>query len=547
MLASGPARYPHGLPSVALRGSAAGVVALVACLLALPAPAAAQPGEPPNIVLVVTDDQRWDTLRAMPTVSAELVGKGVTFANAFATNPLCCPSRASILTGTYSHRNGVWSNAGGTHGGMKVFDDRATVATWLDRAGYETMLVGKYLNGYSSNIVPFTYVPPGWDRWLAFFGAPGYFSYRLTDGTRIRRFGPGPVEAEYSTDVLGAEAAGFIRRATAPFFLYFAPFAPHTNSRFSVPPAPRHVNAFAGAAYRPPRSVNEANVSDKPRVIRSRGVLPVRRLTELREEQLESLLAVDEAIAGMLHELEEKGELRNTLFLFTSDNGYSWGEHRWTGKRVPYEESIRVPLVARWDALGVGARRENRLALNIDLAPTIARAAGATVRRRDGRSLLPLLPGGRSSWRSWFLLEYHDPAFFPAYCGTRSRRWKYVQYRNGAEELYQLATDRYELHNLAEKPGYRARLMAGRARVRRSACRPPGRFQPLALCSRTGTNRADTLLGTRWRDWICGRGGRDRIDVSGGNRDLVRCGRGRDVVRIDRRDRTDGCELVRRG
>jgi N-acetylglucosamine-6-sulfatase len=532
--------------TVAVRGSAATVFALVVCLLALPAPAAAQTAERPNVVLVVTDDQRWDTLRAMPTVQSELVGKGVTFANAFATNPLCCPSRASILTGTYSHTNGVWSNAGGTHGGMKVFDDRFTVATWLDSAGYETMLVGKYLNGYSSNTVPFTYVPPGWDRWLAFFGQPGYFSYRLTDGTQVRRYGPGPVEDEYSTDVLGAEASGFIRTATSPFFLYFAPFAPHTNGRFSVEPATRHVDAFAGAAYTPPGSVNEANVSDKPPVIRRRSRLPVAGLTALREEQLESLLAVDDAIARMVDELEEAGELRNTLFIFTSDNGYTWGEHRWAGKRVPYEESIRVPLVARWDALGVAPRRVNRSALNIDLAATVADAADVKVPRRDGRTLLPLLAGGPASWRSWFLLEYHDPAFFPSYCGTRSRRWKYVQYRSGAEELYHLAADRFELHNLAAKPRYRERLMEGRARVRGSACRPPGSFQPLALCSRTGTEGADTIRGTRWRDWICTQGGPDRINVKGGGRDVVRCGRGRDVVRVDNRDRPRGCETVRR-
>ena len=532
--------------TAALRGSAATVLALIVCLLASPAPAAAQAAEPPNIVLVVTDDQRWDTLWAMPTVQAELVGKGVTFANAFATNPLCCPSRASILTGTYSHTNGVWSNDGSAQGGMKAFDDRATVATWLDSAGYETMLVGKYLNGYSPSAVPFTYVPPGWDRWLAFFGPAGYFSYSLTDGTQVRRFGPGPDEDEYSTDVLGAEAAGFIRSATAPFFLYFAPFAPHTAGGRSVEPAPRHVGAFEGVPYAPPRSVNEANVSDKPGFIRRRGLFPVDGLTELREEQLESLLAVDDAIARLLQELDETGELQNTLFLFTSDNGYSWGEHRWAGKRVPYEESIRVPLVARWDALGVTPRREKRSALNIDLASTIARAAGVRVPRRDGRSLLPLLPGGPSSWRAWFLLEYYARASLPSYCGTRSRLWKYVQYRNGAEELYHLATDRYELYNLAAKPRYRAKLMDGRERVRRSACRPPGTYRPLALCSSTGTARADTIRGTRWRDWICGRGGRDRIDVKGGGRDVVSCGAGRDFVRVDRTDRPRGCELVSR-
>jgi N-acetylglucosamine-6-sulfatase len=529
--------------TVALRGSAASFFALVACLVALPAPAAAQGAEPPNIVLVVTDDQRWDTLWAMPTVTNELVRKGVRFTNAFAVNPLCCPSRASILTGTYSHTNGVWSNAAGKHGGMKVFDDRPTIATWLRGAGYETMLAGKYINGYSAGNAPFTYVPPGWDNWLAFFGAPGYFAYRFTDGARLHTYGPGPVEEEYSTDVLAAEAVRFIRSASSPFFLYFAPFAPH-KAGSSAEPAPRHVDAYAGVPYRPRPSVNEADVSDKPGYIRRLDVMPVRALTKIRETQLEALLAVDEAVAQMLAELEVAGKLRNTLFLFTSDNGHAWGERRWVGKRVPYEESIRVPLVARWDALGLRRRREGRLALNIDLASTIAGAAGVRLRGRDGMSLLPLLPGRPASWRSRFLLEYHDPPFFPSYCGTRSRRWKYVQYRTEEEELYHLSVDPDELRNLADKPRYRARVMEGRARVRRSACRPPTDYDPLPPCSLTGSGRADTMRGTRWRDWICAGAGRDTIRVAGGGLDVVRCGAGRDSVFADRRDRPHGCERV---
>jgi N-acetylglucosamine-6-sulfatase len=504
----------------------------------------AQAAERPNIVLVVTDDQRWDTLWAMPTVRAKLVGKGVTFANAFATNPLCCPSRASILTGTYSHTNGVWSNAGGRHGGMKVFDDRATVATWLDRAGYETMLVGKYMNGYSRPRFTHRYVPPGWDRWFAFFGRHGYFSYRVTDGARARSFGPAPVEREYSTDVLAAKGIDFIRSASSPFLLYFAPFAPHKSRRFSAQPAPRHVNAFAGVAYNPPPSVNEANVSDKPQYISRRGLLPPKGLTKLRETQLESLLAVDEAIAGMLAELHRLGELDNTLFLFTSDNGHTWGERRFIGKRAPYDESIRVPLVVRWDAFGVTARRDNRLVLNIDLASTITRAAGIRVPRRDGRSLLPLLRGGPVPWRSRFLLEYHDPPHFPSYCGTRSRGWKYVQYGTREEELYHLAVNRHELRNLADRPWYRARLMKGRARVRRSDCRPPTGFDPLPLCTRRGSGRGETMWGTEWRDWICAGGGRDVIRVRGGRRDVVRCGAGRDVVYAGPSEKTHGCERV---
>ena len=508
----------------------------------LPGRAGAQ--DAPNVVLIVTDDQRWDTLAYMPTVSSELVGKGVRFANAFVVNPLCCPSRATILTGTYSHTSGVWSNAGNRHGGIHVFDPSATLATWLDEEGYETMLIGKYIHGYGPPVgSPF--VPTGWDRWLAFFGSPGYFKYKLTDGTSLRQYGEsGPVEAEYSTDVLAAEADTFIRSATSPFFLYFAPFAPHQEGRLTVEPAPRHVDAFAGVPYAPPPSVNEDDVSDKPRFIRRRPGYPVEGLTELREEQLEALLALDEAVARMLRALRATGRMRDTLFLLTSDNGQAWGEHRWVGKRLAYDEPIRVPLVARWDALGLAPRDEKRFALNVDLASTVTAAAGVEVPGRDGRSLLPLLPGGPVAWRSRFLIEYHDPPFFPSYCGIRSQRWKYVQYRTGEEELYNLRRDPYELTDLAGEPRHRARVMVGRTRVRRSSCRPPNAYSPLRLCSRIGTSHGETIRGTRWRDWICAGGGNDVIRVGGGGHDVVRCGPGRDIVRAGLADRAHGCERI---
>jgi N-acetylglucosamine-6-sulfatase len=518
-------------------GSLAAAVALVALALATPAQA-----QPPNIILIVTDDQRFDTLRYMPTVSRELVGKGVSFSNAFVVNPLCCPSRASILTGQYSHTNGVWQNSG-THGGFPAFADDSTLPTWLDDAGYETMLVGKYIHGYRAPLVRPTYVPPGWDRWRAYFGTLSYYGYRLTDGRELRRYGYGA--GAYATDVLARHAVSFLRESGPhPFFLYFAPFAPHQSPRFSVPPAPRHVNAFAGHPYKRLPSVNEADMSDKPAHIRRRKPYPRAKLTELREEQLEALLAVDDAVAGMLTALEDTGKLADTMVVFTTDNGNLWGEHRWAGKRLPYEESIRVPLVIRYDRLGVPARVERRAALNIDLAPTIAAAAGVTVSRRDGRSLLPLLGGGAAAWRNQFQIEYHDPPFFPSYCGFRSRRWKYVQYGNGEEELYNLLRDRYELRNLAEAPRHRERVIAGRDRVSRSECRPP-RFRPLAPCTLYGTQRADVLRGTRRRDWICAGRGPDRIHVRGGRRDVVRCGAGVDRVRADRRDLLVGCERVR--
>jgi N-acetylglucosamine-6-sulfatase len=509
------------------------VVTILAALALAPA-AAAQP----NVLLIVTDDQRWDTLRYMPTVKSELVGKGVNFRNAFAVNPLCCPSRASILTGTYSHTHGVWSNAGGL-GGFRAFNDHSTLPVWLSAVGYETMLLGKYLNAYDSRYTQPTYVPPGWGSWYATWSrGQVYFDYEMTDGAAVQAYGTDP--ADYETDVLAAQADRFIRGSTRPFFLYFAPQAPHvTSGTSSTVPAPRHVDAYAGLGALQSPSVNERDVSDKPQYVRNRPLVSEASLAQLREEQLEALLAVDDAVARMLAALEETGKLADTLIVFTSDNGHTWGEHRWTHKSDPYGESLRVPLVFRYDRLGVSARPEGRFALNVDLAPTIAATAGIHVGGREGRRLLPLLRGENPRWRSSFLFEYGRPGPPPPYCGFRSAGWKYVQYATGEEELYDLRRDPYELQS--QHRAYRASVMRYRARVLRSACRPPD-FRPLPQCTKTGTRRGDFIRGSDRRDWICVGRGWDRITVRRGGRDVVRCGPGFDRVRADRRDVLIGCE-----
>jgi arylsulfatase A-like enzyme len=519
------------------------VVTLALAALALAAPAIAHAAQP-NVLLIVTDDQRWDTLQYMPTVQNKLQAKGVTFTNAFAVNPVCCPSRSSILTGRWSHSTGVWG-INGAYGGFHVFDDSSALPTWLDAAGYTTMLAGKYLNGYWPPWAPATYVPPGWDRWFAYWG-PGanrYFDYQLTDGLAAGWYGT--EEADYATDVIAREAAQFIREAPDPFFLYFAPKAPHSSgSAFNVVPAPRHVDRFAGLSRWAAPSVNERDVADKPAYIRARGTVDEDKLAEFREEQLESLLAVDEAVAGMLAALKETGKLAETLIVFTSDNGHAWGEHRWFQKIVPYEEAIRVPLVIRWDRLGLAGSTDRRFALNVDLAPTIASAAGVPAPGAEGRSLLPAPAAQPASWRTSFLVEdYMAGSGVPAYCGFRGGRWKYVQYTTGEEELYNLSRDPYELRNV--RAWRRPLVMGYRARVLASACRPPS-FRPLPLCTRTGSPGPDRIRGSWRRDWICAGRGNDRIRVLGGRADVVRCGRGRDRVRADWRDRLIGCEQVTR-
>jgi hypothetical protein len=265
-------------------------------------------------------------------------------------------------------------------------------------------------------------------------------------------------------------------------------------------------------------------------------------LDAMRQHQLESLLAVDDAVAGILAALEDTGKLQDTLIIFMSDNGFLWGEHRKAHKLVPYDESIRVPLVIRWDALGAQGASDH-FALNVDLAPTIAAAAGIAAPQAEGKSLLPLLTSTADSWRTSFLFEHFaQPWRVPGYCGFRSSDWKYVQYTTGEEELYDLRRDPYELHSRHLEE--RARIISYRSRVLRSPCRPPT-FTPLPPCTKLGTTSGDFLRGLGRRDWICARRGWDRINVRHGGKDLVRCGLGFDRVRADRRDVLIGCE--RRG
>jgi N-acetylglucosamine-6-sulfatase len=524
------------------RGLAPCVAAVVALLWA--ASAAGQP----NVVLIVTDDQRWDTLSALPTVQAELVGPGTTFTNAFVVNPLCCPSRASILTGRYSRSTRVYGN-----GGLVNFDERTTIAVALRRAGWRTGFLGKYLNGYGG-----TRVPPGWERWFAFTpsNAHRYFDYRVNvDGTIIEF---GPDDEAYSTDVLAGEAESFILADDSrPFFLAVFPYAPH----WPAIPAPRHEGSFpALPPWRPPSYLEDRG--DKPAWIREIEFDPA-LADELRKRQYQSLLAVDDAVGRIVSALETAGKLEETMIVLTSDNGHLWGEHGILQKVVPYEESIRVPLVVRY---GGATGTDSRFALNIDLAPTVADLAGIRF-QADGASLLPFLTSAQSPGRREFPIESRGyPGFpVPPYCALRTKRFLHAVYRDGSRELYDLDADPYQLDNLAGRAEWQARVRTLRARLSRLCNPPPPGFPRTLLCTREGGPGADRLLGTGGYDVICARGGADVVDarsgpdwvyagsgddtirVRDGARDRVTCGGGRDVVVADARDVVlAGCEVVRR-
>jgi arylsulfatase A-like enzyme len=426
---------------------------------------------PPSIVLILTDDQRWDTFWAMPNVQAELVNSGVTFDEAFVVNSLCCPSRVSILTGQYSHSTQVYGN-NGQHGGFHAFHgDASTVATWLHDAGYRTGLVGKYLNEY---VGPYT--PPGWDHWFAFTGIPtgaAYYNYTIDDDGTYVSYGGDP--DDYSTDVLASEADSFIRGTDPgqPLFLYFSVKAPHIPST----PAPRHAHAFSGLVpYRPP-NYNEADVSDKPAWVRDLPLLSAKRQSAIdadRKNAYRTLLAVDDAVATIVDALNQTGRLSTTLIVFASDNGWAVGEHRWNNKKAAYEESIRIPLVIRYDPLVRSPRTDDHLVTNIDLAPTFAEAAGVPAPGVDGVSLLPILetpdPG---AWRRDFLIEHLKVVAvdMPTYCAVRSEGFLYVGYTSREEELYDLTKDVYELQNVAADPSYVSTLQYLRSRMA-ALCNP---------------------------------------------------------------------------
>jgi N-acetylglucosamine-6-sulfatase len=391
---------------------------------------------PPNVVVIMTDDQRADTLQFMPQVQSLIANQGTSFTNALATTSLCCPSRASFLTGRYAHNHGVLDNTP-PNGSISAFDNSSTLATWLDDAGYTTALVGKYLNQYQQQFLEVgdATIPPGWDEWFAF--QEGYGSFILNDNGAITNF-----SGVYSTDVLRDEAVEFINASLPgdPFFLLFTPYAPHAPAT----PAARHSGTCNVANYRPP-SFNEADVSDKPAWVRDialRRAKEINKNDQFRRDQICSLKAVDEAVAEIMEALAP--ELANTLVIYTSDNGYMWLEHRLKQKNCVYEECIRVPLLIRYPDLAQGT--DTRLALNIDLAPTILDAAGLAIPPGiDGKSIFSLS-------RNDFLIEVLREGEGIAMEAVRTTRYLYNELDTGEVELYDLRNDPGQLVNIAGRP-----------------------------------------------------------------------------------------------
>jgi arylsulfatase A-like enzyme len=465
-------------------------------------PVAGQPATArPNIILILTDDMdlRLATRKVMPRMHRLLAEQGVTFNNAFVPLSLCCPSRAAILTGRYAHNLQVYNN-NPPGGGFPVFRDlgheEETIGVALQQAGYRTALMGKYLNEYpeGDNL---TYVPPGWDEWAVPAAGMAYsqLDYTLNVNGTLVQYGKAP--SDYLADVMAQRAHNFVTQASedhVPFFLLFSAYAPHKPAL----PAPRHKGTFRSAKAPRTPSFNEADVSDKPQKIRDLPLLnadEIARLDRLYRLRLQSLQAVDEAIAGLVQTLEATGELDNTFIVFTSDNGFHMGQHRLlASKYTPYEEDLRIPLIVRGPGVRAGAEVD-AFVENLDLAPTLAQLAGATLPvPPDGRSFAPLLRKPQTppaTWRRLVFLEQFDfvepPEEAPAsvrepadgsggqehvsHLGLRTPTYKFVEYADGELEYYDLVHDPDELNNLA------GTLDADRLRRLRE------RVQALSTCS----------------------------------------------------------------
>jgi N-acetylglucosamine-6-sulfatase len=504
----------------ALVGVAIGAALLAGADEPTRAVSATQPSRP-NVLLIETDDQTVESVRVMTNVRRLLMAQGTTFDSSFVAFALCCPSRATTLTGQYPHNHGVLGNQL-PEGGYAKLDGTNTLPVWLQRAGYYTAHIGKYLNGYGTRNP--NEVPPGWSEWHGSVDPSTYrfYDYTLNENGVLRTYGTGV--GSYQADVYAEKALDLIRRRAPqaqPFFLWLAFLAPHNGGprepgdpRLATPvPAPRHRDRFSAEPLPTPPSLNEADVSDKPAGIRSRPLLGPGRLAQVREayqQRLESLLAVDEAVGRIVGELERLGELERTLIIFTSDNGFFHGEHRVpSGKVLVYEPSIRVPLIVRGLGFPEG-RRLRQPVSNVDVAPTIVDVAGATAARRmDGRSLVPLLRDPNVGWGRDLLVQ-RGPGN-AAFTALLTPRFKYVEYANGERELYDLPSDPDELESRYADPAYakaRAELARRLALLRvcagESCRRGPAltlRLRGVSPCVRTravaSVEGADARLVTR--------------------------------------------------
>lgn len=447
---------------------------------------AAGPATRPNIVFILMDDLRsdelWYPFVRVPNIQ-RLAREGVSFRNAFVTTPLCSPGRASYLTGQYSHRHGIIDNTDRSARSHELI----TFPRLLHDAGYETAFIGKWHMGLDDN------VRPGIDHWVSVKGQGNYLDPEFNVNGERRKI-PG-----YFTDILNQFVVDFLEQKHAkPFLLYVSHKAVHPdltqNADGSVSdqsadkfiPADRHQNLYVDAAI-PHRDNYGKPPTGKPALLRQIGNLPplgpnTGTDDETIRNRLRMLAAADEGLGDILRVLEAQKQLDNTLIVFTSDEGYFYGEHGLSvERRLAYEESIRVPLLMRYPRLISAGSSLDQFALSIDIAPTLLEVGGAPAARDlHGRSLVPLLRGKSVQWRASFLVEYFSDKVFErvlkmGYQSVRTDRWKLIQYVDleDMDELYDLRADPFEMRNVIADPGAQASLRDLRSELQRLLAESP--------------------------------------------------------------------------
>ena len=390
--------------------------------------------ERPNVLIILTDDQR-EGLDVMPATRRWLADGGRSYPNAWVTTPLCCPARATVMTGQYAHNHEVKTNDGGE---AKKLDQQSTLQYYLQEAGYSTGLFGKYLNKW-----PRDEAPPYFDSNLSYsFGAPFVDGEWNKDGEVVQLEG-------YSTQLLGDAALDFIGGTEAeddrPWFALITPPAPHIPAT----PEGKYEDAPVPAWEGNPAVFDDR--SDKPPYLQRAGTT-FERGSEVRELQLRSLMSVDDMVDRLMNELGRMGERDNTFVLFLSDNGFSWGEFGYLEKSLPYTFVVKVPFLMRGPGIAAGSVDE-RDVTHVDIAPTIFDATGVAPGFEvplDGRSLLD------EGWsRDHLLLEYWKTSRYtpPTWESLRTKAYQYIRYRapGGAitfEEFYDLRADPWQTDNL---------------------------------------------------------------------------------------------------
>ena len=389
----------------------------------------------PNFIIILTDDQRYDTMQYMPKTQELIFDQGVTFSHGYVNSPLCGPSRANILTGMHVHNHQVKDNNSNLKIGTFVED--------LQENGYFTGLVGKYINKWKGE------PRPEYDYWASIFrdSSPYYTPDININGTWHWQMDG------YITDLMRDLVIDFVDEASRklrPFFLLFALTAPHDPAT----PAIEDEGLYSDLPPHRPPNFNEEDFSDKPASITHKKILDdeqIEKIETFRKKQILTLVSTDRAIEKIVNKLEEENELDNTVIIFLSDNGKHWGEHRLDSKGSAYEESVRVPFALRYPPLVPKPYTEDRLVGSVDIAPTLYDLAKLPIPENiDGNSLVPLLTGGK--WRDKMYLEcWPSRGHWEA---MHTGRYKYIETEQHISEFYDLEKDPYELENQINNPEY---------------------------------------------------------------------------------------------